>query len=58
MEPIIAIVGFLGTGKTTLLRHLANSFVLENGNPYVILNDYENALLDAQQLAEKIDPKR
>ena len=57
MEPIIAIVGFLGAGKTTLLRHLANSFVLENWNPYVILNDYENALLDAQQLAEKIDPK-
>lgn len=57
MEPIIAIVGFLGAGKTTLLRHLTNSFISEKWNPYVILNDYENAHLDAQQLAKKIDPK-
>lgn len=57
MEPIIAIVGFLGAGKTTLLRHLVNSFVDVEWNPFVILNDYENAFLDAQQLAEKIDPK-
>jgi len=57
MEPIIAIVGFLGAGKTTLLKHLTNSFISVGWNPYVILNDYENAFLDAQQLAEKIDPK-
>jgi len=52
MEPIIAIVGFLGAGKTTLLKHLTNSFISVGWNPYVILNDYENAFLDAQQLAE------
>ena len=57
MEPIIAIVGFLGAGKTTLLKHLTNSFISVGWNPYVILNDYENAFLDAQQLAERIDPK-
>ncbi len=57
MEPIIAIVGFLGAGKTTLLNHLASTFVKGDWSPYVILNDYENAFLDAQQLAEKIDPK-
>ena len=57
MEPIIAIVGFLGAGKTTLLKHLTNSFISVGWNPYVILNDYENAFLDAQQLVEKIDPK-
>lgn len=57
MEPIIAIVGFLGAGKTTLLKHLAKSFLDVGWNPYIILNDYENAFLDAQQLADKIDPK-
>ena len=57
MEPIIAIVGFLGAGKTTLLKHLAKSFINVNWTPYIILNDYENAFLDAQQLSEKIDPK-
>ena len=56
MEPLIAIVGFLGAGKTTLLNHLATSFLAEGWNPYVILNDYENAFLDAQQLASKMDP--
>jgi G3E family GTPase len=57
MEPILAIVGFLGAGKTTLLNHLISSFTKVDWSPYVILNDYENALLDAQQLADKIDPK-
>lgn len=57
MEPILAIVGFLGAGKTTLLHHLTTSFIDVGWTPYVILNDYENAYLDAQQLAEKIDPK-
>jgi G3E family GTPase len=57
MEPIIAIVGFLGAGKTTLLHHLTNSFLDVGWKPYIILNDYENAYLDAQQLATKVDPK-
>lgn len=57
MEPIIAIVGFLGAGKTTLLRHLSESFINVGWSPYVILNDYENAMLDAQQLSEKIDSR-
>ena len=54
MEPIIAIVGFLGAGKTTLLKHLAKSFINVDWTPYIILNDYENAFLDTQQLSEKI----
>lgn len=57
MEPIIVIVGFLGAGKTTLLKHLTTSFIEVGWDPYVILNDYENAYLDAQQLANKLDPK-
>ncbi|WP_248723169.1 GTP-binding protein [Seonamhaeicola sp. ML3] len=55
MEAIITIVGFLGAGKTTLLKHLINRFTDEGWNPFVVLNDYENALMDAQQLTEHID---
>ncbi len=57
MEAIITIVGFLGAGKTTLLKHLSTSYVANHWSPYVILNDYENAYLDAQQLSEQIEPK-
>lgn len=57
MEAIITIVGFLGAGKTTLLKYLTNSF-LENGwNPFIILNDYENANMDAQQFLNQVDVK-
>ena len=47
-EPIITIVGFLGAGKTTLLKHLVEVFVREHWQPYVILNDYMDAHLDAE----------
>jgi G3E family GTPase len=57
MEAIITIVGFLGAGKTTLLRQLTNRFLETGWNPYVILNDYENASLDMQQFLEKLEPK-
>jgi G3E family GTPase len=57
MEAIIVVVGFLGAGKTTLLRHLINSYIDDGWKPFVILNDYENAYFDVQQLSEKVDPK-
>ncbi len=57
MEAIITIVGFLGAGKTTLLRHLMNSYIDKGWNPFIILNDYENANLDAIQFTDKIDSK-
>ena len=57
MEAIITIVGFLGAGKTTLLRHLTTRYLNENWSPYIVLNDYENANLDANQFLDKIDPK-
>ncbi|MEM7017360.1 MAG: GTP-binding protein, partial [Pseudomonadota bacterium] len=57
MEPIIAVVGFLGAGKTTLLRHLISRYIDAGWKPFVILNDYENAYLDVQQLSEKIEPQ-
>ncbi|BDD12121.1 hypothetical protein FUAX_45530 (plasmid) [Fulvitalea axinellae] len=53
-EAIITIVGFLGAGKTTLLKHLARVYPQQGLSPYVILNDYENAQLDARQFTEQI----
>ncbi len=57
MEAIITVVGFLGAGKTTLLRHLMSSYIDKGWNPFIILNDYENANLDAIQLTDKIAPE-
>ncbi|MDJ0956138.1 MAG: GTP-binding protein [Arenicellales bacterium] len=56
-ESIVTIVGFLGAGKTTLLRHLVESFLEKRWDPYVILNDYMNADLDAQQISVDIMPR-
>lgn len=56
MEAIVVIVGFLGAGKTTLLKRLVSRYIDEGWNPSVILNDYENAHLDAQQLDTRIHP--
>ncbi len=57
MEAIITIVGFLGAGKTTLLRHLITNCINDGRNPFIILNDYENANLDALQFTNKVEPK-
>ncbi len=57
MEAIITVVGFLGAGKTTLLKHLMMSFIDKGFKPFIILNDYENANLDAQQFIEHLDSK-
>ena len=57
MEAIITIVGFLGAGKTTLLRHLSTNYIDNGWNPFIVLNDYENANLDAIQFTDKIEPK-
>ena len=58
MEAIIVIVGFLGAGKTTLLKKIVKSYLSESWNPFIILNDYENANLDAQDFLEFLDPKQ
>ena len=55
MEAIITFVGFLGSGKTTLLRHLINNYASKGYSPFVVLNDYENANLDAQQFLDQLD---
>lgn len=57
MEAIITVVGFLGAGKTTLLRQLMSRYINDGWNPYIILNDYENANIDVQQFLEEGNPK-
>ncbi|MDN5213230.1 GTP-binding protein [Fulvivirgaceae bacterium BMA12] len=56
-EAIITVVGFLGAGKTTLLKHLMTSYIDKGWNPFIILNDYENANLDVQQFIEQMEAK-
>lgn len=57
MEAIITIVGFLGAGKTTLLKKLIETYAKQGWSPFVVLNDYENASLDAEQFYNDIDSK-
>jgi len=56
VEAIVAVVGFLGAGKTTLLKQLIANYIDAGWDPFVILNDYENAQLDAQQLTKQNQP--
>jgi len=55
MEAIITIVGFLGAGKTTLLKHLITSYTEKGYHPFLVLNDYENANMDAQQFVSQLE---
>lgn len=55
-ESLIGIVGFLGAGKTTLLKRLVGQCLDADWDPYVILNDVENATMDAQQLVDDSMP--
>ena len=54
MEAVITIVGFLGAGKTTLLKRLIEDDLAANWQPFVVLNDYENANFDALQLIDTL----
>ena len=58
MEQIIVIVGFLGAGKTTLLKKLTNEYLENKWNPFIILNDYQNANMDSQQFLEFLEPSQ
>jgi len=49
------ITGFLGAGKTTFLRDLLQQIKSQNLTADVILNDYENAALDAETLHGKAE---
>lgn len=58
MEAIVVIVGFLGAGKTTLLKQVVKSYVDKKWNPFMILNDYENAEIDAKDFLSFLDEKQ
>lgn len=56
MEAIVVLVGFLGAGKTTLLKKIVKEYLESKWKPYIILNDYENAQLDAQDFLQYLKP--
>ena len=51
-KPLLFITGFLGAGKTTLLRALLDEYKRLDLTADVILNDFENAEIDASTLPE------
>jgi len=55
MTPLVLLVGFLGSGKTTYLRNLLPELRLLGVDPHVIINDYQNARVDAELLRELAD---
>lgn len=48
--PTVLIAGFLGAGKTTLIQQLLPLLAARGLAPYVLINDYRNAELDASSL--------
>ncbi|HEY8902919.1 MAG TPA: GTP-binding protein [Chthoniobacterales bacterium] len=50
MTPLILLVGFLGAGKTTYLRKLLPELAARGMDPHVVINDYQNARVDAELL--------
>lgn len=44
---LVLLTGFLGAGKTTFLQNLVGELKRRGLSPHVILNDYENADVDA-----------
>jgi len=50
MTPLVLLVGFLGSGKTTFLKALLPALQQHGVEPHVLINDYQNAGVDAEQL--------
>jgi G3E family GTPase len=48
--PTVLIVGFLGAGKTTFIQQLLPLLASRGLAPYVLINDYRNAEVDASSL--------
>jgi G3E family GTPase len=49
--PVLIVAGFLGAGKTTFIRELIPRLAAGPRAPYVILNDFLNAAIDAFSLS-------
>ena len=59
MTPLVLLVGFLGSGKTTYLRKLLPALQARGLDPHVVINDYQNAKVDAallEGLVESVTP--
>jgi G3E family GTPase len=54
MPPLVLLVGFLGSGKTTFLKALLPLLKEHCVVPRVIIN-YQNAEVDAEQLVAFVD---
>lgn len=50
ITPLVLITGFLGAGKTTLLQHVLPRLASAGVIPRVIINDFQNAQVDARSL--------
>ena len=53
--PLVVIVGFLGAGKTTFLQNLIPALESEGLSPSLLINDYQNARIDAERFRGVID---
>lgn len=53
--PLILVVGFLGAGKTTYLQKLVLALAAEGLSPSLLINDYQNARIDAERFRGVID---
>jgi G3E family GTPase len=52
MMPLVLLAGFLGAGKTRLLSQLIPALHARDTRSRVVLNDFENASIDAARLGE------
>lgn len=50
MTLLVLVVGFLGAGKTTYIRRLLPELAQQGLDPHLIINDFQNAKLDAELL--------
>lgn len=50
VRPLVMLTGFLGAGKTTLMRRTLDALAVRELRADVILNDHENASLDCETL--------
>lgn len=53
--PTVLLVGFLGAGKTTFIRELLPILESRGLEPYVLINDYQNARIDAGSLKHLVE---